>query len=98
MIIGLLEDSRLGRTLVTPGDTKVERVRATGRAELETVLADTGVNVGTNAERVNVPEATEKTPSLVLALEADAKENKDCGDPLAETPGTEEEACEEALL
>ena len=92
------EDSRLGRPLVTPGDTKVEGVGATGRAELEKVMADTGVNVGTNARRVNVPEATEETPSLVLALEADAEENKGCGAPLAETPGTEEEACEEAFL
>lgn len=88
---------KLGRPLVTPGDTKVEGVGATGRAELETVMADTGVNVGTNAGRVNVPEATEETPSLVLAHEADAEENKGCGAPLAETPGTEE-ACEEAFL
>jgi len=28
----------------------------------------------------------------------DAEENKGCGAPLAETPGTEEETCEEALL
>ena len=91
------EDSRLGRPLVTPGDTKVERVGATGRAELETVMADTGVNVGTNAGMVNVPEATEETPSLVLALEVDAEESKGCGAPLAETPGTEE-ACEEVFL
>ena len=61
-------------------------------------MAGTGVNVGTNAGRVNVPEATEETPSLVLALETDAEENKGCGAPLAETPGTEEEACEEAFL
>ena len=92
------EDSRLGRPLVTPGDTKVEGVGATGRAELETVMAGTGVNVGTNAGRVNVPEATEETPSPVLALEVDAEENKGCGAPLAETPGTEEEACEEAFF
>ena len=78
------EDSRLGRPLVTPGDTKVQRVGATGRADVETVMADTGVNVGTNAGRVNVPEATEETPSLVLALEADAEENNGCGAPLAE--------------
>ena len=83
------EDSRLGRPPVTPGDTKVERLGATGRADVETVMADTGVNVGTNAGRVNVPEATEETPSLVLALEADAEENKGCGAPLAETCVTE---------
>ena len=76
----------------------MERVGATGRAELETVVADTGVNVGTNAGRVNVPEATEETPSLVLALEVDAEENKVCGAPKAETPGTEEEACKEVFL
>ena len=92
------EDSRLGRQLVTPGDTKVEGVGATGRAELETVMAGTGVNVGTNAGRVNVPVATEETLSLVLALEADAEENKGCGAPLAEMPGTEEESCEEVFL
>ena len=63
------EDSRLGRLLVTPGDTKVEGVGATGRAELKMVMAGTGVNVGTNAGRVNVPEATKETPSLVLAVE-----------------------------
>ena len=70
----------------------MERVGATGRAELETVMADTGVNLGTNAGGVNVPEATEETPSLVLGIEADAEKNKGCGAPLAETPGTEEEA------
>ena len=78
------EDLRLGRPLVTPGDTKVERIGATRRADLQKVMADTGVNVGTNAGRVNVPEATEETPSLVLALEADAEENNGCGAPLAE--------------
>ncbi|CAH3132067.1 unnamed protein product [Porites lobata] len=61
-------------------------------------MADTGVNVGTNAGRVNVPKATEETPSLVLALKPNAEENKGCGAPLAETPGSEEETCEEALL
>ena len=71
---------------------------ATRWAELEAVMADTGVNVGTNAGRVNVPEATEETPSLVLALKPNAEENKGCGAPLAETPGSEEETCEEALL
>ena len=49
-------------------------------------MAETGVNVETNAGRVNVPEATEETPSLVLPLEVDAEENKGCGAPLAETP------------
>ena len=47
---GANEDSWLGRPLVTPGDTKVERVGATGWADVETVMADTGVNVGTNVE------------------------------------------------
>ena len=61
-------------------------------------MAETGVNVETNAGRVNVPEATEETPSLVLPLEVDAEENKGCGAPLAETPGTEEKACEEVFL
>ena len=92
------EDSRLGIPLVMLGDTKVERVGATERAELETIMANTGVNVGTKAGRVNLPEATEETPSLVLALEVDAEENKGCGASLAEMPGTEEEACEEAFL
>ena len=91
------EDSRIERLLVTPGDTKMKGVGATRRAEHETVMADTGVNIGTNAGRVNVPEDTKETPSLVLALEEDAKEKKTCGAPLAETPGTEEETCEEAL-
>ena len=45
-----------------------------------------------------VPEATEETSSLVLALGLDAEENKGCGAQLTETPGTEEETCEEALL
>ena len=61
-------------------------------------MADTGVNVGTNAGRANVPKATEETPSLVLALKPNVEENKGCGAPLAETPGSEEETCEEALL
>ena len=76
----------------------MEGVGATGRAEPKTIMAGTGVNVGTNAGRVNVPVATEETPSLVLALEADAEENKGCGAPLAEMPGTEEESCEEVFL
>ena len=78
----------------------MEGVGATRWAELEAVMADTGVNVGTNAAGVNVPEATEETPSLALALEADAEENKGCGAPLAKNPRnrTEEETCEEALL
>ena len=54
-------------------DIRVEGVGATRRAELETVMADTGV--GTNAGRVKVPEDTEETLSLVLALETDAEEN-----------------------
>ena len=60
------------------------------------VMADSGVNVGTNTGRVNIPEATEETRSLVLAL-ADAEEIKGCGALLAEMPRTEEEACEDAL-
>ena len=74
---------------MTPGDFRVEGVGATRRAELQTGMADTGV--GTNAGRVKVLEATQETPSLVLALEAYAEENKGCGAPLAETPRTEEE-------
>ena len=61
------------------------------------VMADSGVNVGTNTGRVNIPEATEETPSLVLALKADAEEIKGWGALLAEMPRTEEEACEDAL-
>ena len=85
------------KTASYSGWYKVERVGATGRAELKMVMADTGVNVGTNTGRVNIPEATEETPSLVLALEADAEEIKGCGAPLAEMPRTEEEASEDAL-
>ena len=96
--LGDINDSRLGRLLVTLGDTKGEGVGATRRAELEKVIADTDVNVGTNAGRVNVPDASEETPSLVLALGAEAEEYKGCGTLLAEMPGTEEETCEEALL
>ena len=86
------------KTARNAGRCEIGGSRCYGRAELETVMAGTGVNVGTNAGRVNVPEATEETPSLVLALETDAEENKGCGAPLAEMPGTEEEACEEAFL
>ena len=92
------EDSRLGRLLVTPGETKVEGVGAMRRADLQRIIADTGVNLGTNTERLNVPYDTEETSSLVLVLGADAEENKGCGASLAETPGTEEETCEGALL
>ena len=92
------EDSRLGRLLVTPDETKVEGVGATRRAELERIMADTGVNLGTNTGRLNVPYATEETPLLVLVLGADAEESKGCGAPLEETSGTEEETCEGALL
>ena len=76
----------------------MEGVGATRQAKLKVVMVDTGVNIGTNAGSVNAPDASEKKwPSLVLALGADAEENKGCGAPLAETPGTEEETCEEAL-
>ena len=54
------KDSRLGRLLVMLGNTKVEGVGATRQAELEAVMVDTGVNIGTNAGSVNVPDATEK--------------------------------------
>ena len=85
------------KTTSYSGWYKVERVGATGRAELKMVMADSGVNVGTNTERVNITEATEETPSLVLALKADAEEIKGCGALLAEMPRTEEEASEDAL-
>ena len=75
----------------------MEGVGATGRAELQRIMADSGVNLGTNTGRLNVPYAAEETPSLVLVLGADAEENKGCGASLAETPGTEEETCEGAL-
>ena len=68
----------------------MEGVGATRRAELERIMAHTGVNLGTNTGRLNVPYATEETPSLVLVLGADVEENKGCGASLAETPGTEE--------
>ena len=61
-------------------------------------MANTGVDLATNAGRVNVPDATEETLSLVLAQTADAEEKKGCGASLAETPATEEETCEGALL
>ena len=86
------------KTASNPGRYKSGGIRSHRRAELEMVMAGTGVNVGTNAGRVNVPVATEETPSLVLALEVDAEENKGCGAPLAEMPGTEEESCEEVFL
>ena len=38
-------------------------------------MANTGVDLATNAGRVNVPDATEETLSLVLAQTADAEEN-----------------------
>ena len=47
------EDSKLRRLLVTPGNTKVEGVTATRRAELEKVMADSGVKVGTSGGRRN---------------------------------------------
>jgi len=68
------------------------------RVKLKTVLVDTGVNKGTNAGKVNVPDTTEETLSLVLAQTADAEEKKSCGALLADTPGTREEMCWEALL
>ena len=87
--LGDINDLRLGRLLVTVGDTKGEGVGATRWAELVTVIADTDVNVS---------DATEETPSLVLALGAEAEEYKGCGILLAEMLGTEEEMCEEGLL
>ena len=77
---------------------KLEGVGAMWRVELKMVMADTGVNLGTNTGRVNVPDATEETLSLVLAQTADAEEKKGCGAPLAGMPGTREEMCKEALL
>ena len=39
-------------------------------------MAETGVNVETNAGRVNVPEATKETPSLVLPSKWTLKKTK----------------------
>ena len=61
-------------------------------------MANTGVDLATNAGRVNVPDATEETLSLVLAQTADAEEKKGRGAALAESPGTREEMRKEALL
>ena len=61
-------------------------------------MANTGVDLATNAGRVNVPDATEETLSLVLAQTADAEEKKGRGATLAESPGTWEEMRKEALL
>ena len=51
-------------------------------------MANTGVDLATNAGRVNVPDATEETLSLVLAQTADTEEKKGRGAALAESPGT----------
>lgn len=61
-------------------------------------MANTGVDLATNAGRVNVPDATEETLSLVLVQTADAEEKKGRGATLAESPGTREEMRKEALL
>ena len=61
-------------------------------------MANTGIDLATNAGRVNVPDATEETLSLVLAQTADAEEKKGRGPALAESPGSWEEMREEALL
>ena len=61
-------------------------------------MANTGVDLATNAGRVNVPDATEETLSLVLTQTADAEEKKGRGAVLAESPGTREEMRKEALL
>ena len=44
--------------------------------------------LATNAGRVNVPDTTEETLSLVLAQTADSEDKKGCGAVLAELPGT----------
>ena len=49
---------------------------ATWLAEVETVRARKGVNVRTNAGRLNVPEAIEETTALVLMLRANAEETE----------------------
>jgi len=56
---------RLGRLLATLELVNGEVMGATKRAELESVMADTGEKVGTKAGKVNVPddapEATDET-------------------------------------
>ena len=61
--------------------------------KFKTVMADIGINLGTNSGKVNVPDTTEETLSLVLTQTTDAEEKKGCGALLADMPGTREEMC-----
>jgi len=57
----------LGRLLVTLGLTNGEEIGAMKRADLESVMADTGEKVGTKAGKVNIPDHIPEATNETLA-------------------------------
>ena len=86
---------KLGRLLATLRLAKGELMGATKRAELESVMAETGEKVETKVGKVNVPE---DAPDKTLAVQDTAvkREEVDRETP-TEAPGVEEVNGEEAL-
>ena len=65
--LGHKEDlSKPGRLPIELEDVLAEAMGATRRAELESVMADSGVKVGTNEGNVTVPEGYAEDPETTL--------------------------------
>jgi len=82
---------RLGRLLATLELVNGEVMGATKRAELESVMADTGEKVGTKAGKVNVPDDAPEATDETLARQETAIDSEELGGATpTEVPGTEE--------
>ena len=86
------EFARLGTLLMTlDGSVEKKRGGATRRAELESVMADPGVKVGTNAGRVTVPEeGVDDVDEMLTSVEPTVDEDEFGEATLAAEPGTAE--------
>ena len=82
---------RLGRLLATLELANGEVMGATKRAELESVMADTGEKVGTKAGKVNIPDDAPEATDETLASQETAVDSEELdGATPTEVPGTEE--------
>ena len=85
------EFARLGTLLMTLDGSVEKNVGATRRAELESVMADPGVKVGTNAGRVIVPEeGVDDVDEMLTSVEPTVDEDEFGEATLAAEPGTAE--------
>ena len=85
------EFARLGTLLMTLDGSVEKNVGATRQAELESVMADPGVKVGTNAGRVIVPEeGVDDVDEMLTSVEPTVDEDEFGEATLAAEPGTAE--------